>query len=174
MSKNIIIGIGNLLFSDDGVGVFTAHYLQRNFSFTPEVEILDGGTLGFNLLEYFLEYENVFIVDSISLDDVPGSIYKIPSEELLGGGRYKSTAHEIEVLEMLEAASLYEKRAKVTVFGIVPKDIEKTNIGLSPEIVDKFALFVETVIEELGRLDVRVRRKKDISLEKIIKELRRE
>ncbi|MEA2099908.1 MAG: hydrogenase maturation protease, partial [Campylobacterota bacterium] len=72
MDKNIIIGVGNLLFCDDGIGVIAIKYLEQNYDFNPKIELLDGGTLGFNLAEYFLEYENVFIIDTISTDDEAG------------------------------------------------------------------------------------------------------
>ena len=75
--KNIVIGVGNLLFCDDGIGILAIKYLQKNYTFAPEIELLDGGTLGFNLAEYFLEYDNVFIIDIISTSSDVGQIFKI-------------------------------------------------------------------------------------------------
>ncbi len=170
-NKNIVIGIGNLLFCDDGIGVIAIKYMNENFEFTPELELLDGGTLGFNLAEYFLEYDNVFIIDTISINDKAGEIYKIPSQELLGSGAYKSTAHEVEVVQMLEACELQDKKAKVTIFGIVPQDIQNVKIGLSDILKRKFNLLVETVIKEIELLEIKVTKKGDISLKNIIKEL---
>jgi len=171
-NKNIVIGIGNLLFCDDGVGVIAIKYLKENFEFTPKLELLDGGTLGFNLAEYFLEYDNVFIIDTISVNDEVGEIYKIPSGELLGAGAYKNTAHEVEVVQMLEACELYDKKAKVTIFGIVPQDITSVEVGLSEVLKSKFDVLIQTVINEIENLDVAVMRKDDVSLETIIKKLR--
>jgi len=172
MSKSIVIGVGNLLFNDDGIGVITAHYLKKNFDCKPEIEILDGGTLGFNLTEYFLEYDNVFIIDTISTGDKAGTIYKIPSDELLGGNSYKKTAHEVEVLQMLEACALHGKRAEVTIFGIAPQDINSVNIGLSKILTDKFDVLIQTLIKEIESLGIKISRKDDVTLEEIIKELR--
>ena len=170
-NKNIIIGIGNLLFCDDGVGVIAINYLRKNFDFEPELELLDGGTLGFNLAEYFLEYDNVFIVDTISTDDEAGAIYKILSDELLGSGSYKKTAHEVEVVQMLETCELYDKKAKVTIFGIVAKDISSVEIGLSQTLRDRFSLFIETLISSIEELGIKVTKKSNLSLSDIIKEL---
>jgi hydrogenase maturation protease len=171
MTKNIVIGVGNLLFCDDGIGVIATAYLKENFEFMPELELLDGGTLGFNLLEYFLNYDNVFIIDTISTNDEAGTIYKIPSDELLGSSRYKNTAHEVEVVQMLEACELYGKRANITVFGIIPQDINSVKIGLSEILYAKFAMLVQSVIQELEELGVKVTRRNDSSLEKIIEKL---
>ena len=172
MSKNIVIGVGNLLFNDDGVGVIAAHYLRKNFNYKPEIALLDGGTLGFNLTEYFLEYDNVFIIDTISTGDKAGTIYKIPSDKLLGVNSYKKTAHEVEVLQMLEACELHGKRAEVTIFAIAPQDINSVNIGLSKTLTDKFDVLIQTVIKEIESLGIEISRKSDVLVEEIIKELR--
>lgn len=172
MAKNIVIGIGNLLFYDDGVGIIAIDYLKQNFSFEPEIELLDGGTLGFNLLEYFLEYDNVLIIDTISTDDKAGEIYKIPSTELLGQGQYKNTAHEVEVVSMLEACELYGKKANITIFGIVPENITTVKIGLSDTLKNKFKILIQTILKEIQDLEINVIEKNSISLTEILEELK--
>ena len=166
--KNIVIGLGNILFYDDGIGVFTALYLEKNFTFEPPLSIIDGGTLGIGLLEYFAEYDNVFIIDTISIDDKAGSIYVFPSDELLGLHGAKNTAHEVEVVDMLQTALLLDKQADVTVFGILPSDIDKVEIGLSQLLKEEFECFVDTIIEKIEELDIKVSRKDDFLLEEII------
>ena len=174
MDKNIIIGVGNLLFCDDGIGVIAASFLQQNYSFSPELEILDGGTLGFNLIDYFVNYDNVFIIDTISTNDEVGSIYKIPSSELLGTNGYKNTAHEVEVLQMIEACELYEEKSNITIFAIVPKDIQTTKIGLSEIIKEKFDMLIEELLKNIKTLGIEVVKKDEVSLEDIIKDFRGE
>lgn len=167
MAKNIIIGVGNLLFCDDGVGILALHYLKENYNFSSEIELLDGGTLGFGLIDYFLEYDNVFILDTISLDDEAGSIYKIPSDELLGQGGYKNTAHEVEVVSMLEAAALSEQRAEVTILAIVPSNITTVQIGVSSVLQERFSSFILNVIESLRSLGVEANFNNSMSLEEV-------
>ena len=168
-NKSIVIGIGNLLFCDDGIGVIAIKYLKENFEFTPELELLDGGTLGFNLAEYFLEYDNVFIIDTISTNDKAGEIYIIPSDELLESGTYKKTAHEVEVVQILEICELYDKKAEVTIFAIVPDDIQSVKIGLSEILKNKFDILIQTLIKEIELLGIKVSKKDYISLQKVIK-----
>jgi len=170
-NKNIVIGVGNLLFCDDGIGVIAIEYLRKNFEFQPELELLDGGTLGFNLAEYFLEYDNIFIIDTISTNDKAGEIYKIPSSELLGSGSYKNTAHEVEVVQMLEVCELHAKKAKVTIVGIVPQDINTMVIGLSQTLQSKFDGVIQTLIDEIELLGTQVIKKNKLSLQEIIKEI---
>lgn len=153
--KNIVIGVGNILFCDDGLGALVVEHLMENYTFEPELELLDGGTLGFGLLEYFSEYDNVFIVDTISAKGEAGDVYVIPSDELLGGVSYKNTAHEVEVLQMLEACEVYGKKANITIFGVVPKDIITPKIGLSKELDEKFDVIIKTIINSLGEFGFR-------------------
>ena len=171
-NKNIVIGIGNLLFCDDGIGVIAIHYLKENFDFSPDIELLDGGTLGLNLSEYFLNYDNVFIIDTISSSDKVGSIYKIPSDELLTNGSYKNTAHEVEVVQMLEVCELYDKKAKITVFAIVPEDIVSVKIGLTDIVMSQFEKLIEALVKEFQTLGISSNRKESIGLGKIIKNLK--
>ena len=101
--KNIVIGVGNMLFKDEGIGIYASEYISQNYEFDDkDLEIIDGGTLGFKLMAYFQEYDNVIILDTVSIEDEVGGIYRLPSDVLLGLGTYRKTAHEVEIVEMLE------------------------------------------------------------------------
>ncbi|MFA4832144.1 hydrogenase biosynthesis protein HydD, partial [Helicobacter pylori] len=74
--KILILGIGNILFGDEGIGVHLAHYLKRNFSFFPSVDIIDGGTMAQQLIPLITSYEKVLILDCVSAKGVEiGSVY---------------------------------------------------------------------------------------------------
>jgi hydrogenase maturation protease len=170
MQKIAIIGAGTVIYQDEGVGVYGARYIEENYDFTNfDVTIVDGGVLGFQLMTYYQEYDKVIILDTITMDDSVGSIYNLPSEELLGLGSYKQTAHEVEIVEMLEICSFLEKMAEVNIIGIVPKDIETVVVGLTPEMKENFPLFVKSALDELTKVGINPTKKEDeISLEAII------
>ncbi len=170
MTKNIVIGIGNILLNDDGIGVYAALYLEKNYTFEPPLQIIDGGTLGIRLIEYINEYDNIFLIDTISIDDKIGSVYVLPSDELLNLNRYRNTAHEVEVVDMLQTASLLDKKANVTIFGIVPSDIQTVKIGLNKELVNKFNLFINIIINKIQELNIKVTIKNTYLLKDIINE----
>ena len=128
--KTAIIGVGTIIFKDEGIGVYASKYLDENYIFEDDVTVVDGGVLGFHLLSYLQECERVLILDTITIEDKVGSIYNLPAKELMGLGSYKQTAHEVEVTQMLEICSLHEGMADVNVIGIIPKDLVSTNIGL--------------------------------------------
>ncbi len=154
--KNIVIGVGNVLFKDEGVGIYAAHYLKENYDFEGDIEIMDGGTLGFKLMAYFQEYDNVLILDTVSVEDNPGSIFRLPSDVLLGMGQYRKTAHEVEIVEMLEICSVLEKHAEVIILGIIPEDIESVKIGLTPKIEEHFMDLINQALKDIEALDVKI------------------
>lgn len=169
--KNIIIGVGNLLFKDEGVGLYAAKYLQENFEFDEDLEIMEGGTLGFKLMTYFQEYDNVIILDTVSIEDKAGEMYRLPSEVLLGLGQYRKTAHEVEIVEMLEICSVLDKHAEVTILGIIPEDIVSVEIGLTKTIEDKFEDFIAQALKECENIGMKAKRVNNKTIKDVAFEL---
>lgn len=169
MKKIAVVGAGTIIYQDEGIGVYAAKYLEENYDFEGDVTIVDGGVLGFQLMTYYQEYDKVIILDTITMDDSVGALYNIPSEELLGLGSYKQTAHEVEIVEMLEICSLLERMAEVNIVGIVPQDIESVNIDLTPKMKEIFPSMIATAIQELENTGVKVNKKtKFTSLDMVI------
>ena len=169
--KNIVIGVGNLLFKDEGVGIAAAKYLEENYEFDDSLEVMDGGTLGFKLMTYFQEYDNVLILDTVSIEDKPGEVFRLPSDVLLGLGTYRKTAHEVEIVEMLEICSVLEKHAEVTILGIIPEDIESVKIGLTQTIEDRLPLLIDQALKDIEALGVSYKKVNDKSIAQIYKGL---
>jgi hydrogenase maturation protease len=164
-----IIGVGNILEKDDGIAVYAAAYLQQNYTVDPAIEILNGGVEGINLLTIFLEYERILILDTVNIDDKPGSIYHIPSGELTGYGINSGGAHEVGILQCIDMVELMGKPLPYSsVLGIVPASIE-VKIGLSEILHQAFDTYIETAVEIVRAGGYMMeRRKNGPSLEKII------
>ncbi|QKF73337.1 [Ni-Fe] hydrogenase maturation protease [Aliarcobacter faecis] len=171
MKDTIIIGVGNMLFKDEGIGIYASEYIKQNYEFSDNLEIIDGGTLGFKLMAYFQEYKNVIILDTVSINDEAGSIFRLPSDVLLGLGKYRKTAHEVEIVEMLEIVSVLDSHANVTIIGIVPQDIQSVEIGLTKQMEEKFPLFINTALKEIEDLGFNLTKKDDLNVENIVKSL---
>ncbi len=169
--KNIVIGVGNLLFKDEGIGIYAAKYVEENYRFEPTLEIIDGGTLGFKLMSYLQEYDNVIILDTVSIEDKAGEIFRLPSDVLLGLGNYRKTAHEVEIVEMLEICSVLDKHATVTILGIIPEDIEKVEIGLTPKIEERFEEYIAHVIKEIEEIGCKATKVQSKTVKQIAQEL---
>jgi len=166
-----VIGAGNVLFYDEGIGIFAQRYLDENYEFSSNVTIVDGGVLGFQLMTYYQDYDKVLILDTITMHgEERGTIYSIPAEELLGLGSYKQNAHEVEIVEMLEICSLLDKMADVKIIGIVPEDIIEVRTDLTSKLKANFNNFVNTAINELKNMGIEIKEKENKkSLEEIIK-----
>lgn len=167
--KVAIVGAGTIIFQDEGVGVYASKYLDENYTFHDDVTMVDGGVLGFQLMTYYQDYDKVIILDTITMDDDAGSIYNLPAEELLGLGSYKQTAHEVEIVEMLEICSLLENMADVNIVGIVPEDIQSVNVGLTQKLKDNFDQFTGAALGILDKAGVQYTKNDEVvSLEYII------
>ena len=172
MKKNIIVGVGNMLFKDEGIGIYASEYIRQNYEFDDEnLEIIDGGTLGFKLMAYFQEYDNVIILDTVSIEDTAGSIYRLPSEVLLGLGNYRKTAHEVEIVEMLEIVSVLDSHANVTIMGIIPEDIISVEIGLTKKMEEKFEEYILNIIKEIEFLGIKSKKINNIAIKDIVKNI---
>jgi hydrogenase maturation protease len=171
-NRNIVIGVGNMLFKDEGIGIYAAEYIKQNYKFDDEsLEIIDGGTLGFKLMTYFQEYDNVIILDTVSIEDKAGEIYRLPSDVLLGLGNYRKTAHEVEIVEMLEIVSVLDSHANVTIIGIIPEDIISVEIGLTQSMENRFEEFILNSIKEIESLGIKATKIKNILIPDIVKSM---
>lgn len=171
MKSIAVIGIGNILFRDEGIGCYAGTYLESNYRFSQPVDIVDGGTLGFRLMSYYQSYDKVIILDTVSIEDAPGSVYNLPAELLMGLGSYRRTAHEVEVVEMLEICSLLDEVAEVSVIGMVPRDIQSSEIGLTACVQAALPLLIAEVLRELEGAGVTVtKRAEQKPLETVIRE----
>ena len=165
----IIIGIGNVLQKDDGVGIYAASYLSLNYHFTPDVKIVNGGVEGINLYNFFLEGDEIVLLDSIKLSDTPASIYAIPAEKIAGYGFNSGGAHEIGVIQCLDMLELQGlKIPQAMLIGIIPKHVT-FDISLSEVLKDAFDGYISVVLQYLQKKGIHIRKKDTmVSLEEII------
>ena len=170
----VILGIGNVLQKDDGLGVYAATYLKKNYTFSPEVEIINGGVEGINLFTVFEQNKDILILDAIELNDEPGAIYLIPSHELSGRGLNSGGAHEIGVLQILDMLELQGKPLPdTTILGIVPQHVT-FEMALSDTLTEAFEGYVNVALKFLKDARVEVTpQDKRVSLEEIIGDVRR-
>jgi len=169
MNKLALLAVGNILEKDDGIAIYASKYLEENFNFSPEIAIVNGGVEGINLLNMFMEYPHIIILDAIEIDDSVGSIYHIPSEELTGFGLNSGGAHEIGVLQCFDILELMGKETpKSSVIGIVPAHID-VHIGLSQEMFQSFTKYIENILTILKKNKIEVTQKEQgVTLEEII------
>jgi hydrogenase maturation protease len=169
-----LLGIGNVLQKDDGFGVYASTYLKENYTFNPEITIVNGGVEGINLFSIFEQSRDILILDTIQIEDTPASIYAIPAKELSGHGLNSGGAHEIGVLQCLDMLELQGKELpKATVLGIVPEHIT-FDIALSDVLKEAFNGYIKVVLGVLEKEGIDISPKKEfISLIDIIGDIKR-
>lgn len=152
----VVLGVGNVLQEDDGIGIYACAYLRENYHFDPFLEIIEGGVEGINLLNLFMENDHIIILDTIHLDDEAGSIYNIPSYELSGYGLNSGGAHEVGVMQCLDMIELMgHPLPESNVIGIIPKSIT-FHMGLSDKLSEQFSAYINIVISYLKTCGVDV------------------
>lgn len=148
--KLLVVGVGNVLLRDDGLGVRVVEELAKK-QWPPEVELLDGGTAGLDLL-YLLEgADRVILVDSLQAGDVPGSIYRFEAGELDGFVKGAAMSlHQVGVLEVLELGRILGKLPPTVVVGVQPADLGQ-GMELSPPLQEALPRVCRAVEAEIER-----------------------
>lgn len=146
-SQVTIIGIGNLLLQDDGIGVHVARSLQKT-ALPDGVNVIDGGTSP-EIYSYIESTEKLIVIDAMETGDVPGSVYRIPIEDLTTEVAKFTSIHEINLVSMLKTMRLLGKGPQETVIiGIQPRDMN-VSTELSPELQQKIPQIARVVLEEI-------------------------
>ncbi len=168
--KTALIGSGNAFFKDEGIGLYAAKFLKENYTFEPELDIVDGGTLGFMLMTLLQEYDEVIIVNTASEEDAAvGTVSIKDCNEFLDGSLVKKTANEVEIAEMLQICSLSDAMAETTLISIVPEDIISVEVGLSDSLKAVWSTFIELILQELARVGVKaVEQNSQLSLKEVL------
>ncbi len=159
-----VLGIGNMLLSDDGVGVHAIQKLSNEYEFPKSVKLIDGGTKGLDLLPFFEGNDKVLIIDAANFKKEPGTIDTIEGDKIPAFLSSKLSVHQIGLPDMLFAARLMEiTPSEMCLIGIQPKSME-SGTELSEEIKTQFEFLLERVLRKLKDWGVDVIPKTAISL----------
>ncbi|MDD3653460.1 MAG: hydrogenase maturation protease [Desulfotomaculaceae bacterium] len=150
IKKTVIIGVGNLLLGDDGVGIHAINLLQEEkAALGAAVEIIDGGTAGLDLLFWLEDTGAAIIIDCMDAGSAPGTIFRLPAEELFSASTgYITSLHEISLQEVLYTAKKLGKLPPAVVYGIQPGKIDFGE-QLSPAVKAVLPRLVELIKQEL-------------------------
>lgn len=147
--KTLILGIGNTLLSDEGVGIRMLAHMQRHYPGLSNIEYLDGGTLSFTLAAWIERAENLIVVDAAELNAAPGTVAVFAGEEMdRFAGKTKRSVHEVSLGDLLQIAHLTDalprNRALVA--------IQPGNIDWGPDLSDPVTRALPAAAREVVRL----------------------
>ncbi len=152
--KTIVIGLGNILLKDEGVGVHAVNAVRERYTFSPDVEIIDGGTLGLDLLHFFEGRERILIVDAVDFKKEAGYIGAIEDDKIPSTLFSKLSVHHIGLSDVLFAAKLMDfTPSKIRLIGIQPQSLD-VGLDVTECISDKMEELIGTVIQTLKEWNI--------------------
>ncbi len=142
----LVVGIGNALLRDEGVGCHVVHALEK--ASIPDTEVIDGGTsMDIPLLS--LGADKVIIVDAVKGGGRPGEIYRFDIEDVALENRPFLSLHDMGLVDSLRLVKMLHPVSEVVVVGVEPKEID-WGLELSAELQEKMPQIVDAVLEELN------------------------
>ena len=159
MPKILVLGLGNILLEDEGVGVRVIERLQADYIFPADVLVLDGGTLGLDLLAYIEDHSHIVIVDAAEAGKEPGTLVRLVNQEIPAFLGPKVSPHQVGLQDLLAVAKLREHfPTEVILWGVQAQRFEPT-LEMTPEIAAQVEPLCAHVIEELARWNVAPKKK---------------
>lgn len=170
----LILGIGNILFQDEGIGAHFIHYLDEKYEFISQensVSLVDGGTLAQRLIPEIIKYDEVLIIDCIdAINSKAGDVFFFDFKKVPSNINWQGSAHEVEMLQTLNMIEMNGDLPTTYVLGIVPKRVaDDTTFELSSEIIQASKTMEKTIIDYLLKHDIKAVKTEDVSIEDIAK-----
>ena len=148
MKKVAVIGVGNILMGDEGVGVRVVEELGR-LELPEGVQLIDAGTAIHALMGRLSEFDKVVIVDAVKGGGAPGTIYRLALDEIESNPSQPFSLHDLGVLETLRIERLIgDAPEEVVIVGIEPEKVAPS-LELSPSLREKLPELIRAVLEEL-------------------------
>ncbi|MFA6055802.1 MAG: HyaD/HybD family hydrogenase maturation endopeptidase [Thermodesulfovibrionales bacterium] len=144
----LVLGIGNTILKDEGIGVRVAEKMME-MSLPPEVEVMDGGIKGLDLLYYIEGRKKVIVVDAVKAGAPPGTLFRFTDNDLAAKKGVMRSAHGIDFSDVIAVARFTgTKPAEVIFLGVEPYDLS-VSMELSPKIEEMIPILINLVMKEI-------------------------
>lgn len=172
--KILILGIGNILFGDEGVGPHLANLIDEKYSFESEehsVDIIDGGTLANRLIPIITGYDNVLIIDCVNVADGDiGDVYNFNFNDVPDFITWEGSAHEVEMLQTLQMIEMLGDLPPTKIVGVIPYVIgENSTFSMTPQVLKASLVMEATIIKYIESFGVKTAIKKETTIEEVSK-----
>lgn len=148
--KILILGVGNILYTDEGFGVRVVEELDTKYQFSPNVELLDGGTLGLRLMGPIMDCDYLIIVDIVLNEGQPGDVFRLLGKDLKKACAFTNSMHQTDLLDTLARCSLVgDVPDDVILYGVEPVNYKDMSSALSPELEAKMGDVIKMVLDEV-------------------------
>jgi len=166
------LGIGNVLFGDEGVGAHLAHLIEKKYEFISDehtVDVIDGGTLAQILIPIITEYDRVFLIDCVDVDDAKiGEVYCFDFDKIPDFITWEGSAHEVEMLQTLQMIEMMGDLPPVKIVGVIPYVIgENSTFEMTDEVLKASELMEKIIIDQVKELGVDAKVKEDLKIKDV-------
>ena len=147
--KILVLGIGNILLHDEGIGVYAVRDLEEQYTFSNGVTLLDGGTLGMRLLGAISEADYMIVADTLCSNKPAGTLSRLTGDELKDRVAAKNSMHQVSFLETIAYANFLGILPETVLIGCEPKDLSPWGIELTPPVSTARPLMVKKLLKEI-------------------------
>ena len=151
MQNILILGIGNVLMGDEGIGVHTIRELE-NKSLPSNVVLLDGGTGGFHLMSYFQEYKKIIMIDA-TMDKKPEGTVSVIKPKFASDFPKSLSAHDIGLKDMIESIAIIDKLPDIFLITVTITEIRSMYMELSEKVQKSIPEVIKKIEELLDQIN---------------------
>ncbi len=149
----LILGIGNLLLTDDGFGVHVINAL-REIPLPPSVTLIEAGIVSHQLIPDFHEADLLIFIDAVEAGDTPGSIFRFRPEDMQFMTQLKTSLHELSLMDVLQMTALTGERPETIIIAVQPKEVNAWSLEMNEEVKAAIPKVIDLVLEELKKRGV--------------------
>jgi hydrogenase maturation protease len=153
LKKLLVLGVGNILMMDEGIGVHAVHEFWKEKENFDEalVDFIDGGTFTQDIFYLFEKYEILLVLDIVRAGKKPGTIYRLLEDELRKDKKQPLSLHDIDLLDSLAMAEMAGHKPELIVLGIEPEKIDWST-ELTPTLKNAFPTYMKAARNEINNL----------------------
>ncbi|MBW3139665.1 HyaD/HybD family hydrogenase maturation endopeptidase [Ferrimonas balearica] len=156
MSQHILVlGIGNVLFADEGIGVHLLHYIEQKYRFDGphRLDFIDGGTLAHALIPLITQYDQLVVIDTVhSTEGQVGNVYFFDFDKVPHHIDFQGSAHEVEMLQTLNMMEMVGDRPPTHILGVIPEVLEAMSFELSASVLAAVPLMERALLDHLASI----------------------
>ena len=147
----LVLGVGNILFCDNGFGVHMINALYGT-ELPANTQLLEAGTVSHQLIPLFQEVDHLIVVDAVETGKVPGSVFKLSPDDLHFHLEQNMSPHQISLMDVLEMTAITGKKPQTVIIGVQPKNAGARGLELSNELKAVIPQVKAMVLQELEKI----------------------
>ena len=169
--KVLVLGIGNVMFSDEGVGVHLCRLVEKKYAFSSSkhtITFIDGGTLAEQLIPIIVEYDYLIVLDCVDANDGEiGDVYFFDFENVPNSISFQGSAHEVEMLQTLTMMDMVGDRPPTKIIGIIPEVVADTTLKMTQAVLKGSIVMEKTLIKHLSEMGFTCKQISDVDIQTV-------